>query len=165
MPAAGDVAHQCEGEELRLEQRRGEEQHRQAGGSAEMRVTADRGGEPSEDRRREGDRHRVSAEQRARERASRVECPHPRHEDHEAEQPACASTGVQARHHRAGEDANQHATAELEKWGGGLQLPGLPGSVGGRITMRRIDNPGGASSGGTTRSFGIAIGRWAASTN
>ena len=34
----------------------------------------------------------------------------------------------------------------------------LPGSIGAGITTRRIGSPGGASSGGTTRSFGIAIG-------
>ena len=73
VPAAGKETHHREGEELRLEQRRGEKQHRQAGGRPDLRITSDRDPEPGEDRRCEGNRHSVGAEQCARERTARVE--------------------------------------------------------------------------------------------
>ncbi len=115
VPAAGKVTHQREGEELWLEQRRGEKQHRQTGGRPDLRITSDRDPEPGEDRRYEGNRHGVGTKQCARERPARVECAHPRHEDHEAKYPAGAAADVQTRHDRAGKDASENAPAGMGK--------------------------------------------------
>ena len=109
----GSADRKREGKELRLEQRRGSEQHSQAGSRAELRVAPDRAAEPGEHRRRKGDRHRPGAEQCADERPGRVEGAQPRHEDHETQHPSGTAARVQERQGRAGDNACRHADAQL----------------------------------------------------
>ena len=126
--AAGDVTHQREGQQLRLQQRRRRQQRQQARARGQSDIARHGETEPREHRRDEGHAHRQPAERGSGHGLARVEHQQPRHQRHEAEQVGIAALRVHAEQRRTGSDTGQRAPAGVGE-PAHVQIKGSPASA------------------------------------